>query len=440
MNRKPYKKRYLTLIVLGFLTINICSIMGSVEAENVDLVIHVPTGEPRTQYGKPQWICGIWHYTNVTLNSETDRISIVFYNGDTPLDLDNRNETNYYEWKYDHGSWRDVQHNATYIEEDNCHHDIDLYSFYIGIDQYAKLGNWTLKLLVDDEQLLSEQIYVNNVVISCGLKTIPVAIRAEPFTEDDYISEEKFTVENDGNIPLRLSVDYGSYENIFSTLDFNEILKPDQTAKYSILLHSRSTWEPGILTIESGKVNANVLYMIPPKRIVNLIESNYSYGLPINLYIRHIDYELEPLIRDITFQYVKDLNIYYNEKKDVFAYISGNGDVIVNISSKNLKILKISSGGVEVETPFIIKSTNTSEYPFVVRVRGLRANTTGYLYYRVEIEGQIHEYATQVNIGPSRPAEKTVFDITLMTSILLIICIIIVIGYMIYSQIKYRKK
>ena len=441
MNQRLNKKRWLTLIILGLLTINLYSITTSGDdVEIIDLSIYVPTSEPRTQYGKPEWICGIWHYANITLDGETDKISIVFYNGDSPLDSDVRDETNYYEWEYDHGSWKDVQHDSKYIEEDNCHYDAQFYSFYIGIDQYAEMGNWTLILLADDEQLSSEQVYVDTAVISCSLKTVPVVIQAEPFTEDDYKSDEKFTVENDGNVPLKLSVDYGSYENIFSTLNFYEILKPNDTAKFDILLHSRSTWKPGILTIESAKMNADVLYTIPPKRTVSLIESNISIGLPITLYIGHIGYELESLTGHITFQYTKNLDIYYNEIRDIFVYISGNGDVTVDISSENLDILKIFSGGVEVETPFNIKSTNTSEYPFAVRVRGLRENTTGYLYYHIEIDGEIQKYTTQINVGTPRAAEEIIFITTFIMSIFVIICVVTIIGYMIFSQMKHRKK
>ncbi|MCK5260775.1 MAG: hypothetical protein KAJ44_01170, partial [Thermoplasmatales archaeon] len=263
------KKRCLTLILLFVLTINLSSLITrSVnEVQVEDLLMYIPNSEPRSKYDKPVLIRGIWHYVNITLNSEISEVSIVFYYGETPLGSDDRNETNYYMWKYDHGSWEDLQHNSKYINESYCHYDSEFYSFYIGIDQYANLGNWTLKLLAYDEQLLSQQIYVDNAVTSIVLKSIPAIIEVEPFTEDYYISNEKFTVENKGNVPLRLSVSYGKYKNIFSTLDFIETLKPNEMRKYSILLHSRSTWKPGILTIKAGEasIRGHVQNIIPPK-------------------------------------------------------------------------------------------------------------------------------------------------------------------------------
>ena len=180
--------------------------------------------------------------------------------------------------------------------------------------------------------------------------------------------------------------------------------------------------------------------MIAPKRIVNLIQSNISIGLPINLYIGHIDFELESLAGDISFQYQKNIDIFYNEIKDVFAYISGNGEVTINISSKNLDILKMFSGGEDVISPFIIRSTNTSEFPIAVRIKGILPNTTGFLYYELEISGEKQSFTTQINVGPPRPREASFFDSTTIITIVLIICIIIVIIYMMYSQKKHRKK
>lgn len=438
------KKHCLPLLFFMMLTINLCSIItsSSDDTQLIDLSIHIPATEPITKYGNPTWIRGLWHYVNITLDSEISKVSIVFYHDNSPIGSDDRDETNYYEWEYNYGVWNDVQHTSKYIEENYCTHDVGFYSFYIGIDQYAEIGNWSLELYTDNEKLLSRYVYVDKAVTSLTLKSIPVTIWAEPFTEEYYTSEEGFTIGNEGNVPLRISVNYGDYRDILSTIDFSETLKPGQTAKYWILLHSRSSWEPGKLTIEAGEasVNGDVLYIIPPKRVVNLIESNLSLGLPIILEIGHIGYRLESLAGDITFQYVRNVDIYYDEVKDIFAYISGNGDVTVNINSANLRILNIFSGGVEVETPFTVRSTNTSEYPIAVRVKGIRANTTAYLYYDLETGGEHNTFTTTIDVGPPKPIEETEFDLALVMELLIISCIIIVIVYMIFAQIRHKKK
>ena len=427
-----------TLLITNlFLTTSI----SSADAQFVDLSIHIPNGEPMTEYDYPVLVRGIWHYVNITLNKEIDKVTIFFYYGNTPAT--EKDETNYYQWEYDHGGWNDIEHSSKYMEENYCYHDIGFYSFYIGIDQYAEIGNWTLELSINDEKLISKKIYVTNAVTSLTLKTIPVTIKAEPFTEDYYTSEEGFTVENDGNVPLRISVDYGVYRDILSTINFSETLKPDQSAKYSILLSSRSSWEPGVLNIEAedASLNADVLFMIPPKKVVNIIESNLSLGLPIIIEIGHIGYRLESLTGDITFQYPTIIDVYYDEIEDVFTYISGNGDVTVNINSDNLRILNIFSGGVEVEPPFTVRSTNTSEYPIDIRFKGIRANTTGYIYYDLETGGEHNSFRTTIKVGPTRPIDKEdELDFTLIIELVIISCVVIVIVYMIFAQMRYRKK
>jgi len=435
------KKHYFTIAVIALLTINFCSIIRSSGdvAQLTNLSIYVPNGESATRYGYPVLIRGIWHYVNITLDIEVNKLSIVFYYGNSPAV--EKDETNYYKWEYTQGGWNDIQHNFKYMEKNYCTHEMELYSFFIGVDQYAETGNWTMELSVNDEKLISKKVYVGKAITSLSLKSIPVTIRAEPFTEDYYTSEEGFTVENDGNVPLKLSVDYKNYRDILSTINFNEILKPGQTAKYSILLNSRSSWEPGELSIKAGdaSVNADVLYIIPPKKAVNLIESNLSLGLPIIIEIGHIGYRLESLGGEITFQYPRSVDIYYDEVIEIFVYISGNGDVTININTANLKILNVISDGLEVELPFTIVSTNTSEYPIAIRVKGVRVNTTGYIYYDLETAGEHNSFSTTINVGTYRPVEKSEYDIALIIEIIIISCIVIVITYMLYSQLKHKK-
>jgi len=444
MNGMLNKKQCISTIIFFLLIINLLTLVtaGQYDVEIIDLSILVPNSEPRFQNEKPIWIRGIWNYVNISTFGETSDISIVFYYGDIPVNPNNRNETNYYEWEYDHGAWRDVQHITNYLQEDHCHQETKFFSFFIGIDQYANLGDWTLEILSNNDQLITQQIYVENVIASLSLKTIPVSFYVLPFSDDDYMSEEKFTVENAGNVPLILHVDYGGYDNLFSTLDFNELLNPGQKARYHILLHSRSSWGPGTLTIKADDISVigEVTHIIPPKKIVSLIKSNISIGLPINIIIGHIGYELEPLVGDITFQYIKNLEIYYNEIREVFAYITGNGEIKVDISSENLIISDIYAGEEEVITPFTIRSTNTSEYPISVRIKGILPNTTGYIHYDLDVGGEIKRYTTQIDIGPPKPLDYDLWNTTQIITVIIIGFMLILIIYMIYAQIKHKKK
>jgi hypothetical protein len=118
------KNRFFSLITLGLFAISLCSIRtyGQNSVEISDLSILIPNSEPSTKNGDPIWMRGIWHYINITTSGETADLSIVFYYGDTPQNIEDRNETNYYEWEYDKGNWRDLQHNSSYIELEKCVH------------------------------------------------------------------------------------------------------------------------------------------------------------------------------------------------------------------------------------------------------------------------------------------------------------------------------
>lgn len=435
------KKIYYSLILSIFLIINIFSNnVISDDNEINDLSICIPNSEELTEYSKTVWIRGVWHYFNLSLNEEVDQILIIFFHDLNPPNSYNRDETNYYKWEYNQENWIDIQHNYRYIQEEYCYHESDFYSFYIGIDQYAKNGNWTLEISSNDKILSSRHIYVGKAVTSISLKSIPLTIQAEPFTDGYYRSIGKFTVENEGNMPLELTVDYGKYRDIFSTINLDGIFKTNQIGKYTVLLHSRSTWPPGILKIESSEISlkGEALYIIPPKKTVNIIESSVAAGLPIDIYIGHLDYEIESLAGDITFQYIKNIDIRHGEKKTIYTYVSGNGEVTIDITAKNLRILKIMSNGVEQNTPFKLITTNTSEYPISITVISNEPNSTAYLYYDLEAGGEHKTFRTTIDVGSPLPTKKTYPDLFIY-QIFIISCIIILVAYLILNQIKHRR-
>jgi hypothetical protein len=407
----------------------------STHAEMRYLSLQVPGCE--STHDDIVWIRGIWHYLNISLQEEVNRVSIFLYQ--SGVLEEKRNETNYYQWEYDGGVFKDTRYRS-YIVEDKCLHIGSVYSFFIGIDQYASGSDWVLEIYMDDERILSKDINVVDAVCSLILKSTPVVINAKPFVEDDFLSEGGFIVENVGNVPVALSVSYGEYEHLFSTLDLDEILLPGQKGTYTVVLHSKSDWEPGLLKIrDAAYVKGDVLYIIRPKKVVYLIESNVSFGLGINVYIGHTGCELASLPHDITFQYVKDIEVHLGETIDIVSYICGNGEVTLNLSGKYLKILKILSGGVEVKTPISIVSTNTSEHIIVVRVAGVMANTTAYLHYELEVDGEHRVFTTRIHVGPPTPLEESIFT-TFILELSIMACIAIVALYMLYSQMKYWKK
>jgi hypothetical protein len=443
MIKIPNKKCRIILVLSSFFIIHLFSIeiVGSDDVQITDFSVNIPLCKSITKYGNPVLIGGVWHYVNITLNDEVNKMSFLLYYGDNHHALVEKDETNYYHWEYNQGNWKDLQHDYRYLKEKYCHHDIKFYSFYIGIDQYTKLGNWTLELFINEKPLFSQNIYVENATASLILRSIPVRIQVEPFTEGSYESKEKFIVENKGNIPLNLSINYGNYYDIFSAKNFNNILRPDQIGRYAILVHSRPSWQPGILKIKSEEISVKgeALFVIPQKRTVSLIESTVSIGLPLELYIEHLGYDLESLAGDITFQYLQNLRIFHGETRDIYAYISGNGYVTLDIGGKDLIISKILSGDAEISTPITFQSTNTTEYTVAIRIRSKRPNTTAYLYYDLESGGERQIFTTTIHIDSSLPTKKNLRE-SFIAEAFIASCILIVVAYIIFTRLRHRRK
>ena len=108
-------------------------------------------------------IAGAFQYINVEVTDEFEKICIIAYHGDSLPDSEDRSIGNYYRWEYDHGIWKDVSgHDSVYIKPSKCIIDNNAYYFYIGIDAKAKLGRWTVKILIDGKEIVSS---INSVVI-----------------------------------------------------------------------------------------------------------------------------------------------------------------------------------------------------------------------------------------------------------------------------------
>ena len=119
MNRRNCK-----IIIIVFM-IGLLPVICSVSADNdVDINIHIIGEKTQIRFANPVIVAGIWHYINITLESqELQELSLKLYNGSSIPNLDERDETNYYEWKYDENSqqWTDLNEYGgyTYIENDS---------------------------------------------------------------------------------------------------------------------------------------------------------------------------------------------------------------------------------------------------------------------------------------------------------------------------------
>ena len=82
---------------------------------------------------------------------------------------------------------------------------------------------------------------------------------------------------------------------------------------------------------------------------------------------------------------------------------------------------------------------NDSEYAVTIKVEALRENKVGEITYELEVNGKYYTYTTEITIEPPRQGDIGSTDLPI-SSIFIGFLIIIVVGYMIFTQIKHRKR
>jgi hypothetical protein len=440
------------IIVLLTCALCFCQlILTTVSADSVTLSINMLQGEQQTRFNKPVVVTGVWHYVNITIGSVIDELELRFYKGIILLN-ENRNDTNFYEWKYDKNNvtvWSDISgYSIQYIQPDLCTKSDGTVSFCIGIkdtmpnivDYYE---NWTVEVNKDGTMLLSEGIVVEKPKTGVSLsKPSSIVFHVDPFTVMDAQGDNFFKIGNIGNIPLYVNFDAEKYSDVEIT-EMNKKFSPDAITAHYVLVHSRS-WPPGIKKINI-QLNGSYprSYFIDTNATVTLY-SSFLIDVPqLIIYVGHSNYRIDEIQgTGITFQFLEKLTMYEGEIRDINAYVSGDGAVTVAVSAdeKNISALKLLDGSTEVHSPISFVSTNASEHLMVVTVKALSEGTIGILTYRVSSNGVTKTYITQISVGPPTSAENTITNSGFIMQIIIGVIVLLVVIYMILSYVRNRMR
>jgi len=272
-------------------------------ADNVSITVYIVGEGAQTRFDNPLLVAGIWHCIDVTIeNQGFQELSIRFYDESSTPALEDRNETNYYEWKYDVASqeWTDLNEYGGYsfIDNTSCQKEGNIYSFCVGVhtDTMAEgqsNANWTLDVYTDDTKLESFEITVEQPKIGIGKSHFPGYIHfyIDPFTEMDATGNDYFELDNTGNTPLYLDISYGTYGDILEVTNFNIMLSDGEDITPNAVLHSKS-WQPGRLEITdiTGYASLNKSYIIRTDMIS--AATAYTIDFPFRKWrsnIRHLD-------------------------------------------------------------------------------------------------------------------------------------------------------
>ena len=445
MRRVKIKKYRVILLLLLLFLIYFSHFTSSQSSSLTKITINIPGELPQyNETGVQKWISGIWHYVNITLNSNIQKLTLVLYKGSNiPVTHD---ITNYYEWEYDNGNWVDIEY-GEYIVKNKCSHENSFYSFYIGINKDAIVNNmssetWNLNILDENGQIIETvNIVVEKYRLGIASRSPEIEFYVNPFTTINLTSSHPFGIENIGNVPLNISVTYGSFSDKFSTTNFTRYLHVNQTTWHYLIFHVKNL-PPGKKKI-TGYVDGSIPseYIIPVGATAELFASVRISEPYVTLLVGHSGYELyESPTKEITFQYMETLNMKYNEIRNITVYLYGNATVSMKIWTENITLLNIFSGNKTIgDQPFSINVTDTSEYQVIIQVKASIENITAYLHYKITVENETKTFVTRINVSPKPPEVEKPYDKTLITAIV-IISIMIVVGYSIYNYIRYRRK
>lgn len=440
------------MLIIGFSSL-ISIFVSAQNGENV--YIHIVGERTYTRFGTQAMIAGIWHFINVTTDTQDfQELNLKFYSGESMPNEGERDESNYYEWQYNNDDeipWTDVKKYGSreYINITRSVKYANNYSFCVGIKDTLPSQpkfyneNWTLEVYLDDSRIHTENVVVEKPTSGLAKSHGDIILfNVDPFTKMNATGHDFFRIENTGNLPLSINVDYNYYNDIIK-YSVNEIVTANNSMKFDpIIIHSES-WPPGIKDIEGtikGEIPNNLI--IP----VGTVTFGTSFGIDapiLRVVAAHANYEIEEFKKEngtITFQYQKTMKMSENEIKDIKVYISGDGIINFDIKSEDLTILKVFSNDNEVNAPFLISSTDTSEHIVTIRIKATKETNNANLRYIVEINGEIYEYDTAITVNPPQASHEGIIKLDLLLIIVIILIICLVIGYMVNTHLKYSRR
>jgi hypothetical protein len=257
----------------------------------------------------------------------------------------------------------------------------------------------------------------------------------------DAINEEEyFIIGNTGNLPLTITIDYGAYNQLFDITNSSDKLSPDNSFNHFATLHAES-WKAGVFTVDGIAVGTIPEDLIITTAAITLETSTSLDAADIEVSVGYSDYKIQAIPdTNIVFQYPESLEMYEGQIRDIRVYISGEGTAKLDIWADeiNVEILSISARD-QTGTPLTVTSTDTSEYAVTISVEALRENKVGEITYELEIDGRYHTYTTEITISAPEQEEGGVVDIP-VSSVIIGLIIVLVVGYMISIQIRHRRK
>ncbi len=151
-----YARRFLLKTVVFLVILIIPFIISSVSFSKPISMKNSCLNEKQAFSNNSIFIAGTYQYFEVNVTSEVENVCIIFYNDNSINEIERRSTSNFYQWEYNNGIWRDAsEHNEKYIISSKCKKENNTYYFYISLDNKAKPGYWSIKILINNKEILS---------------------------------------------------------------------------------------------------------------------------------------------------------------------------------------------------------------------------------------------------------------------------------------------
>ena len=203
------------LVLVLFLASSLFSNAVSAE-EDIEVELSVVESDPRYHEDKSILVAGMWNNLEVTMSLDKPRdLRVVLFKGDTTPQ--NKNYSNYYEWKYIHDSdnhWESMveYNNFSYIDVDKCKKSENIYTFCVGISDTLPntpfyKDEWKMEIYENNDKIYSEYFYLEKPTKGIAKSHGDIIyFYVDPFTEMVAPGTDFFTLKNTGNVPLDVSM------------------------------------------------------------------------------------------------------------------------------------------------------------------------------------------------------------------------------------------
>ncbi len=436
------------LIVLLFAFLFILSLAPRhTEAESlVDWKLFIPGEKVNYNGTHVVLVSGIEHNLTFYIGDSSEVTVFLTYSG---IGDEERNYTNFYEWRYSDGHFQDVLY-YTYINTTSSSVFSDMIAFHIGIHAKAKQGTWHLmverKIPSGNETIISEDIWVEEANPRLALSTPVFEFRVEPFESGDQIppsdKDYRFTTINGGNVPLWLSCEYDKMGEIFYTTNMSTVLHPGDELEHNIYLTSLP-WSPQVFTVEEH-VKGRPMYMITAD-MVSFIPT-FQTVVKINVKVVRQGFNILD-IGDAKLQYEKGPKVAnYDDTMDLRLFVSGHSDASLTVSVDKLELVGLyydgkwhnASEGDTSKTLNFHLTNDSEEEEVMVRVHCYREKVTGSVHYQLRSGSASDHAQTDIVVG-SAPYVSPVEENPGINTIALI-GVILIIVFLAGLMIFYHKK